>query len=149
MAIEKYYFSTKYSIIIIIEIYSHFKPNSKFQFLQWRDRFGQYHDLTNLNESSCDLKEPVWLSNVATIEDRNLLPVSAVRYGPHKYDLYKANITIGPLQCQPETEEDRFNANSVELNDLKEQTANEPNLDEILEKLKQLSRIGTLRSCEE
>ena len=39
--------------------------------------------------------------------------------------------------------------NSIELNRLKKQIADEPNLDDILEKLKQLSRIGTLRSCEE
>ena len=38
---------------------------------------------------------------------------------------------------------------NVELNNLKKQVADEPDLDEILEKLKQLSRIGTLRSCEE
>ena len=75
--------------------------------------------MTNLNESSCDLKEPVWLSNSATIEDQNLLPVSAVRYGPHKYELYNANITIGSLQCQPETEEERFNA-KVEFEGLEE-----------------------------
>ena len=37
----------------------------------------------------------------------------------------------------------------VELNNLKKQVADEPDLNEILEKLKQLSRIGTLRSCEE
>ena len=36
-----------------------------------------------------------------------------------------------------------------ELNDLKKQIADEPDLDEIVEKLKQLSKIGTLRSCEE
>jgi hypothetical protein len=42
-----------------------------------------------------------------------------------------------------------FNNNSIELNRLKKQIADEPNLDDILEKLKQLSRIGTLRSCEE
>ena len=73
--------------------------------------------MTNLNESSCDSKEPVWLSNSATIEDRNLLPVSAVRYGPHKYEVYKANITIGPLQCHSAAEEERFNA-KVEFEDL-------------------------------
>ena len=75
--------------------------------------------MTNVNESSCDLREPVWLSNSATIEDRNLLPVSAVRYGPHKYELYSANITIGTLQCQPETEEERFNA-EIEFEGLEE-----------------------------
>ena len=37
-----------------------------------------------------------------------------------------------------------FTRNSVELNNLKKQVADEPDLDEILEKLKQLSRIGTL-----
>ena len=42
-----------------------------------------------------------------------------------------------------------FNNNSIELNRLKKQIADEPNLDDILEKLKQLSKIGTLRSCEE
>ena len=75
--------------------------------------------MTNVNESSCDLREPVWLSNSATIEDRNLLPVSAVRYGPHKYELYNANITIGPLQCHPAAEEETFNA-KVEFQGLEE-----------------------------
>ena len=42
-----------------------------------------------------------------------------------------------------------FTRNYVELNNLKKQVADEPDLDEILGKLKQLSRIGTLRSCEE
>ena len=42
-----------------------------------------------------------------------------------------------------------FTRNSNELNDLKKQIADEPDLDEIVEKLKQLSKIGTLRSCEE
>ena len=36
-----------------------------------------------------------------------------------------------------------------DFTNLKKQAADEPNLDEILEKLKQLSKIGTLRSCEE
>ena len=42
-----------------------------------------------------------------------------------------------------------FKNNSMKLNKLEKQIADEPNLDDILEKLKQLSRIGTLRSCEE
>ena len=42
-----------------------------------------------------------------------------------------------------------FKNNSIKLNRLEKQIADEPNLDDILEKLKQLSRIGTLRSCEE
>jgi len=36
-----------------------------------------------------------------------------------------------------------------ELNDLKKKIADEPDLDEIVEKLKQFLKIGTLRSCEE
>ena len=39
--------------------------------------------------------------------------------------------------------------NSIELNKLKKQMADEPNFDDVVEKLKQLSKIGTLRSCEE
>ena len=39
--------------------------------------------------------------------------------------------------------------NSIELNKLKKQIADEPNFDDVVEKLKQLSKIGTLRSCEE
>jgi len=75
--------------------------------------------MINLNESSCDLKNPIWLSNSARIEDRNLLPVTGVRYGPHTYELFKANITIMPLQCQPASEEDPFNA-KVEFEGLEE-----------------------------
>ena len=75
--------------------------------------------MTNLNSSNCDLKDPIWLRNYATIKDRNLLPVTGVRYGPHTYELYNANITIGFLQCQPETEEDLFDAKN-EVDDLKE-----------------------------
>ena len=37
--------------------------------------------------------------------------------------------------------------NSIELNKLKKQIADEPNFDDVVEKLKQLSKIGTLRSC--
>ena len=106
--------------------------------------------MTNLNESSCDLKEPVWLSNLATIEDRNLLPVSAVRYGPHKYELYKANITIRPLQCHSAAEEERFNA-KVEFEDL------EVKVSEIVSNLEQnagtdqdlMQRVAILENSQE
>ena len=73
--------------------------------LQWRDRLGQYHDLPNLNDTSCNIKDPVWLTNFGKIMDKNLLPITAVRFGPHKYETQKAKITIGTLQCQQEEEE--------------------------------------------
>lgn len=72
--------------------------------LQWRDRLGQYHDLPNLNDTSCNIKDPVWLTNFGKIMDKNLLPVTSVRFGPHKYETQKAKITIRTLQCQQEEE---------------------------------------------
>ena len=42
-----------------------------------------------------------------------------MRYGPHKYELYKAKIKIEPLLCQPEAEEEHFNAKD-EFEDLEE-----------------------------
>ena len=106
--------------------------------------------MINLNESSCDLKNPIWLSNSARIEDQNLLPVTGVRYGPHTYELFKANIRIGPLQCQPETEEEPFDA-KVEVEDLKEK------VNEIVLNLEQnddtdqdlIQRVAILENSEE
>lgn len=83
----------------------HHKFLVKFQLLQWQDRLGEYHDVPNLNDTSCDVKDPVWLINSGTIEDRSLLPISGVRFGPHKHEIQKAKITIGSLQCKQEDEE--------------------------------------------
>jgi len=79
--------------------------SSPIKLLQWKDRFGDYHAVPNLNGTTCDSKDPTWLVNSGIVEDKTLLPISGVRFGPHKYEIQKAKITIGPLQCQQDDNE--------------------------------------------
>ena len=48
---------------------------------------------------NCDAKLPVWQADEGTITDKDLLPITEFAYGPMKYDLEQAKVTIGSLKC--------------------------------------------------
>ena len=48
------------------------------------------------------------LSDSAVLDDRTLLPVTGVRYGPMRFQLQKAKISVSKLQCQPYSSLSRF-----------------------------------------
>ena len=39
------------------------------------------------------------------IKNKTKLPITGVRFGPHKYEIQKANIIVGPLECKEQDEE--------------------------------------------
>ena len=67
----------------------------------WSDRNNNKHPLVNLQSNNCDFKNPEKFSDVATITQKDLLPITFVYYGPITYELQAANATIGPLICYP------------------------------------------------
>ena len=48
---------------------------------------------------NCDAKLPDWQVDEGTITDKDLLPMTGFTYGPMKYDLEQAKISIGSLKC--------------------------------------------------
>merc|ERR1712062_640496 len=62
----------------------------------WTDRSGnpQY-----CGDCQCNSKKPVWMEDEISTEDFNLLPMKSFVYGPLKYDLQRANVSIGRLSC--------------------------------------------------
>jgi hypothetical protein len=67
----------------------------------WSDRNSNKHPLINLQSNNCDFKNPEKFSDVATITQKDLLPITSVSYGPITYEFQVANATIGPLICNP------------------------------------------------
>ena len=67
----------------------------------WSDRNNNKHPLTNLQSNNCDFKNPEKFSDVATITQMDLLPITSVSYGPITYEFQAANATISPLICYP------------------------------------------------
>ena len=48
---------------------------------------------------NCDVKQPTWDVDEGRIFSKELLPVTGFQYGPLEFDLERANITIGRLEC--------------------------------------------------
>ena len=48
---------------------------------------------------NCDAKLPVWQADEGIITDKELLPITEFAYGPMKYDLEQAKVSIGSLKC--------------------------------------------------
>ena len=48
---------------------------------------------------NCDAKVPEWQVDEGTITDKDLLPITEFSYGPMKYDLEQAKVSIGSLKC--------------------------------------------------
>ena len=62
----------------------------------WTDRSGNPQYCT---DCQCNSKKPVWMEDEISTEDFNLLPMKSFVYGPLKYDLQRANVSIGRLSC--------------------------------------------------
>ena len=77
-------------------------------YLSWRDRHGNYHPVQNLGDNNCNWKKPMWEKDVGAIQDLSLLPITGIKYGPLIFDIEQANVTVGPLNCQPGLK-DEFN----------------------------------------
>ena len=52
---------------------------------------------------NCDAQLPTWAQDKGVITATDLLPISAVMYGPLSFDIENANFTIGPLRCSGES----------------------------------------------
>ena len=73
--------------------------------LSWIDRNGQAHNVTNLGQNVCNLKNPVWQVDSGLIENKDLLPIKSIKYGGLEFEAQKAIIKIGGLKCQGNIEE--------------------------------------------
>ena len=65
----------------------------------WLDRLGNSQYFLQNTEYNCNSKLPTWLSDNEIIDAKDLLPIKSFHYGPLKYSLEAANVTIGKLSC--------------------------------------------------
>ena len=52
----------------------------------WTDRNNDQHPLSNLQSNTCDYKNPDKFTDIATIDDMELLPIVSISYGPVTYE---------------------------------------------------------------
>ena len=52
----------------------------------WTDRNNNQHPLSNLQSNDCDFKNPEKFTDIATIDDMELLPIASIFYGPITYE---------------------------------------------------------------
>ena len=45
-------------------------------YLQWKDRHGNYHNITSMEENNCNRNWPQMLTDTTVLEDRSLLPIT-------------------------------------------------------------------------
>ena len=48
---------------------------------------------------NCDANLPTWQADEGIITDKDILPITEFAYGPLKYELQEAKVTIGSLKC--------------------------------------------------
>ena len=85
----------------------------------WSDRYNNKHALTNLQSNHCNLKNPGEFSDIATVEEKALLPIQSVSYGPINFEGISASVVVNELTCyskeQPEwSMKDQVKENSTE-----------------------------------
>ena len=68
--------------------------------LSWVDRNGIEHKVT-LDSNNCDSKRPVWQTDSGSINEKELLPITAIKYGPLLYAEEMGKVKVGPLECNP------------------------------------------------
>ena len=68
--------------------------------LIWVDKNGIEHEVT-LDSNNCDSKRPVWQTDSGSINEKELLPIRAIKYGPLLYAEEMGNVKVGPLECNP------------------------------------------------
>ena len=60
---------------------------------------------------NCDAKLPDWQVDEGVITDKDLLPMTGFAYGPIKYDLEQAKVSIGSLKCSGRLHEQNIGPN--------------------------------------
>ena len=83
-----------------------------FQYLNqeqlfWVDRSGVQHTLATLGNNSCDARIPTMMTDIGEINDMTKLPASKIFYGP-LHESAKMIIYVGPLECVPKDEDQRY-----------------------------------------
>merc|ERR1719362_1490928 len=66
--------------------------------LTWVDKNGIEHKVT-LDSNNCDNKRPVWQTDSGSINEKELLPITAMKYGPLLYAEEMGKVKVGPLEC--------------------------------------------------
>ena len=56
-------------------------------------------DVPNI-DCNCDSNDPIWYNDQGVITSMEKLPITSFAYGPLKFDIERANVTIGRLKCQ-------------------------------------------------
>jgi len=120
-------------------------------YLQWRDSNGNYNNFSS--GENCDKNGPQMMSDTFKLTDRTLLPVTAVRYGPLRFELQQAKIFVSKLKCDPYDDPaigDRLDDIDSKLEKLKTTTDdisnNADRLDDVDSKLEKLktTQAGTI-----
>ena len=65
----------------------------------WEDRFGNERTLT-IEDSNCNQKSNIFLTDHAQITTKSLLPITKIKYGPLPYKSEKMIISVGSLVCK-------------------------------------------------
>ena len=68
--------------------------------LSWVDKNGIEHKVT-LDSNNCDSKRPVWQTDSGSINEKELLPITAIMYGPLLYAEEMGKVKVGALECNP------------------------------------------------
>ena len=58
--------------------------NGRENYLQWRDRQGNYHNFPVTMGRNCNRNWPTMTNDTIIMNDPSLLPITGVRYGPIK-----------------------------------------------------------------
>jgi len=75
-----------------------FTSEGSENYLQWRDRNGNYHNFTTMG-NNCNRNWPVMTQDSIELTDPSLLPVTGIRYGPMRFEQQQAKILISKLSC--------------------------------------------------
>ena len=51
-------------------------------------------------DCNCDSNDPTWYTDQGIITSMDKLPITAFSYGPLEFEIERANVTIGRLKCQ-------------------------------------------------
>ena len=78
----------------------------------WKGRDGSVQWLDKLGNNSCNRGLPALMEDSGSIKDKNLLPITAIEYGPMAHESQSGNVTLGPLICYPMPENERFTGKS-------------------------------------
>ena len=97
--------------------------------------------MSNLQSNHCNLKNPEKFTDVAIVDQMELLPIRSVFYGPLTYETQQAAVTVTSLNCFPNDSEsestmlDQVIENEARIDSIEQETT------QMREELKKIEHI--------